>query len=142
MNKYTVTYSLPYRHVVQVGISASSKQAAENKVRKMLDTGTLWDNTPDVPLLFDDFEEQDASEPLQFEAVRVRAFPKKDASVKQHEQDNALRAFVEQLARMETASEYDERTDGDGMSGDDAVDTVSSLIDEARALLHPVNPNA
>lgn len=49
--------------------------------------------------------------------------------------DARLKEFVEMIARMETADEYDERTNGEGMSGDDAVDTVSDLVRRARELL-------
>jgi hypothetical protein len=49
-----------------------------------------------------------------------------------------LATFIKKIARMETASEFDERTD-DGMSGDDAVDTLSTLIEEARQ--YQSNPN-
>jgi hypothetical protein len=44
----------------------------------------------------------------------------------------AMLAVLEQIARMETESEYEDRT-GDGMSGDDAVQTLSDLIHMARA---------
>ena len=43
--------------------------------------------------------------------------------------------FLRTLARMETETEINERTDGDGMSGDDACETLSMLIEQARALL-------
>lgn len=46
-----------------------------------------------------------------------------------------MREFVAMIARMETADEFDERTDGEGMSGDDAVDTVSGLVRKARELI-------
>lgn len=48
--------------------------------------------------------------------------------------DPRVMQFVELIARMETNDEIDERTD-DGMSGDDAVETLSALIHEARELL-------
>lgn len=51
------------------------------------------------------------------------------------ERVSRMQEFVEQIARMETAEEFDERTDGEGMSGDDAVDTVSGLVRKARELL-------
>lgn len=51
--------------------------------------------------------------------------------------DPKIIAFLEQLARMETESEFDERT-GDSMSGDDAVDAISDIIENARALLKQV----
>lgn len=43
--------------------------------------------------------------------------------------------FLQQISRLETESEINERTDDEGMSGDDACETVSSLIDGARGLL-------
>ena len=46
-----------------------------------------------------------------------------------------LVAKLEAIARMETASEFDERTDGEGMSGDDAIETLSNLIEDARATI-------
>jgi len=52
--------------------------------------------------------------------------------------DTERQQFIETIARMETESEYDDRT-GDGMSGDDAVDAVSNLIHQARALLGGVD---
>jgi hypothetical protein len=41
-----------------------------------------------------------------------------------------LLPFIEQIARMKTSEEYD-----DGMSGDDAVECVSGLVRDARALV-------
>jgi hypothetical protein len=49
--------------------------------------------------------------------------------------DQKLRAFVEAIARLETAEEFDERTNDEGMSGDDAVDTISGLVRQAREIL-------
>lgn len=46
-----------------------------------------------------------------------------------------LMEFIKQIARMETASEFDERTDDEGMSGDDAVETLSGLIEASRKLI-------
>lgn len=42
--------------------------------------------------------------------------------------------LLETIARMKTESEINAETDGDGMSGDDAVETISSLIDSARKI--------
>jgi len=47
--------------------------------------------------------------------------------------------FVAMVARLKTESEYDD--EGGCMSGDDAVATLSNLIDQARDLLKP-NPYA
>lgn len=45
----------------------------------------------------------------------------------------ARQDFIDMVARLETADEVEQRT-GECMSGDDAVDTVSSLVDAARRL--------
>lgn len=42
-----------------------------------------------------------------------------------------VRAFVRQIARMTTEEEHGD----EGMSGDDAVETLTSLIEEARELV-------
>ncbi len=46
--------------------------------------------------------------------------------------EDALRAFVEQVARMTT----DQEAGGD-MSGDDAASALSGLIEQARAMVQP-----
>ncbi len=43
-----------------------------------------------------------------------------------------LRDFVQTIANLETEEDINFRTDGDGMSGDDAVETLSGLIRQAR----------
>jgi len=55
--RYVVEYELPYVHTVQVGIEAASPEAAEQRASELFDAGEIWDNTPDVPLLYDDFDE-------------------------------------------------------------------------------------
>lgn len=47
----------------------------------------------------------------------------------------ALRSFVEMIARLETESEAEDDEGFPGMSGDDAVGTLSKLISRARSLL-------
>jgi hypothetical protein len=47
----------------------------------------------------------------------------------------AMVALLRQIARMETAEEYDARTDDEGMCGDDAVEALSGLIKKARKVL-------
>lgn len=42
---------------------------------------------------------------------------------------------LEKIARMETEDEINARTDDEGMSGDDAVETLSSLIRDARKIV-------
>ena len=57
MPKYVVQYTLPYRHVVQVGIEAESTETALDQGQALFDNGKIWDNTDQAPLLFDDYEE-------------------------------------------------------------------------------------
>lgn len=92
MPKFVVEFSLPYRHVVQVGVSAGDADEAREKVRELLDCGEAFDNTAEVPLLKDEFEEDcDSGEVLEFDVLRALAddqiFPPKDASVLVIEQD-------------------------------------------------------
>lgn len=65
--KYIVQYTLPYEHRVMVGIEAASPDEAIAKANELFDQGAIWDDTSEVPLLFDDFEENgDAGVPLEF----------------------------------------------------------------------------
>ena len=57
--RYVVEYELPYVHTVQVGIEAASSEAAEQRASALFDAGEIWDDTPDVPLLYDDFDEDE-----------------------------------------------------------------------------------
>ena len=46
-----------------------------------------------------------------------------------------LLAALAHIAALETADEFDERTNGEGMSGDDAVEALSGVIRIARAAI-------
>jgi hypothetical protein len=83
--KYVIQYTLPYEHRVMVGIEATSRDEAIARASELFDQGDIWDDTPEVPLLFDDFEEQgDAGVPLDFtvEDQVSGDWPEPDASVK------------------------------------------------------------
>jgi hypothetical protein len=43
--------------------------------------------------------------------------------------------FIRMVAELETADEFDDRTGDEGMSGDDAVDSLSNLVRMARELM-------
>lgn len=82
--KYLVQYTLPYEHRVIVGIEEESPEAAIAKAERLFDQAEIWDDTPEVPLLFDDFEENgDAGVPLKYTVEgEVRGdWPEPDASV-------------------------------------------------------------
>lgn len=81
MTRYIVQYRLDYEHRVQVGIEADSPEAAIEQAQAAFDNATLWSDTGQMPLLFDDYEEQDG-QPLIFEVVaEVETWPEPESSV-------------------------------------------------------------
>ena len=94
--KFLVQYNLPYEHVVRVGIEADNRDEAIAKATALFDDGTIWDDTPEVPLLVDDvYEDGDAGVPLEFtiEGRNISKWPEADESVKTIRRRNAaLRA--------------------------------------------------
>lgn len=80
MKLFEVEYRLPYDHLVVVGVKATSSTAAVTKVVTALNEGNIWDNTPDMPLLVDDYGETSAV--LGFKVKEVSAF-KADSSVQE-----------------------------------------------------------
>jgi len=81
MTRYIVQYRLDYVHRVQVGIEAASPEAAIDRAQSAFDNATLWEDTAQLPLLFDDYEEVDG-QPLIFEVVaEVETWPEPESSV-------------------------------------------------------------
>ena len=93
MNLRIVEYTIDYAHRVQVGIQSDSDGEAIAKAQAAFDDGTIWDDTPAMPLLFDDYEEKEG-ETLDFQvAATVDAWPTPDASVLQQRRTaNAMEA--------------------------------------------------
>ncbi len=105
MTRYIVQYVLDYQHRVQVGIHAASPEAATEKAQAAFDTATLWDDTGQMPLLFDDYEETDG-QPLIFEVVaEVETWPEPESSVLHQRRasaaERACRLLVEAYQRGE-----------------------------------------
>ena len=83
--KYIVQYALPYEHRVRVGIEAESRDAAIAKASELFDRGDIWQDSAEVPWLYDDFEESgDAGIPLEFTVEDEVAgdWPEPDVSIK------------------------------------------------------------
>ena len=77
--RYEVSYEVPYTHRVTVGVTARSKEEAIQIASEAFDAATLWENTPDMPLLEDEYYEKDDGSVFGFEAERVETFTE-DAS--------------------------------------------------------------
>ena len=98
MAKYVVTYTLPYEHVVRVGIEADTAQAAQTIAESAFNDGVLWDNTPTMPLLMDEFEETgDAGVPVLFQATPVTEWPVPDNSVLKAQHNKTAHDVARQL---------------------------------------------
>jgi len=88
-SRYVVEYCLDYVHRVQVGFTAKSRDEAIRKAQQAFDNGSIWDDTRQMPLLFDDYEETDGRV-LEFNVVaEVRKWPTPDANVLRLRRDAA-----------------------------------------------------
>lgn len=116
--KYIVQYTLPYRHRVMVGIEAGGRDEAIARANTLFDQGDIWNDTKEVPLLCDDFEEcGDAGIPPEFtiEDVITGDWPEPDHSVREIRRREA--AFQAARLLVEACRRGGER--GGGISRDD-----------------------
>lgn len=56
--RHIIQYTLPYEHKTMVGIEAESREAVIAKAGELFDQGDISQDSAEVPLLYDDFEEQ------------------------------------------------------------------------------------
>jgi hypothetical protein len=99
MKKFLVEYELPYVHLVRVGIQAKSEESAILIANQAFTDCTLWDNTPEMPLLYDDYEETgDSGDVLEFKVVgEYQEWHEPEVCVKIIERDAAARRACEHL---------------------------------------------
>ncbi|MBV2137098.1 MAG: hypothetical protein KUF79_09845 [Candidatus Thiodiazotropha sp. (ex Ctena orbiculata)] len=107
--KYVVQYTLPFEHRVMVGIEANSSEEAIRIAESLFDDGDIWQDTAEVPLLLDDYDET-GDGPLHFTVEQELSdddpWPEPDASVttlrKREAAFRASRLLVEAYRRGET----------------------------------------
>jgi hypothetical protein len=107
MKKYLVEYELPYVHLVRVGIQAEDEGTAIAKADDAFTQGTIWDNAPEMPLLYDDYEETgDSGAVLEFRVVdEFEEWPEPEVCVKIVERDAAARRACEWLIAAHECSD-------------------------------------
>lgn len=87
MIRRIVEYTIDYVHRVQVGILSDSDEDALCQAQAAFDAGTIWDDTPEMPLLFDDFEEKEGETQVFQMVATVDSWPVPDASVRQQRRE-------------------------------------------------------
>lgn len=125
--KHVATYRLNLIHSVSVGVSAPDGRTARAIAEKALSLGTLWDDSPQMPLLYDEYEEdEDAASQWQWEVREVGDFPPADASVTRH----AARGKAFDACRALVAACDGILRDGGAVDGAvfDAVDTAREAL--------------
>jgi hypothetical protein len=106
---FVMEYTLDYQHRVQVGVKAKSPEEAEQKAQQAFDSGTIWDDTAEMPLLFDDYEETEDNV-LAFKSVaEVGKWPTPDASVEQLRRNAIARLACQYLVDEVKASKVSGR---------------------------------
>jgi len=105
MNRYVVEYELPYSHRVQVGVFAKDSESALKQAEAAFDEGTLWEDTQEMPLLYDDYEQDgNAGAALVFRFVdQVVGFPEPDCSVRTIKEERYAWACRQALQKMNIA---------------------------------------
>ena len=99
MSKFIVEYVLPYDHVVRVGVDAKDGASAVALAQEAFSQGTIWDNTAEMPLLYDDYEETgDLGVPVNFKMIEECAtWPEPGVCVKSYVQGQAAKRACEWL---------------------------------------------
>ena len=85
--RFFVSYEIDYVHRVSVGVIAEHPEQARQLAEQAFNNATIWDDTPIMPLLSDEFHEVE-DESLIWECVEVDQWPAADHSIQQLKQDH------------------------------------------------------
>ncbi|OAI12763.1 MULTISPECIES: hypothetical protein [Methylomonas] len=96
---FAVSYTLDYTHRVMVGVLADSPDKALAIAETAFDAGSIWDDTPEMPVLYDAFEEVDG-ETLLWQVEEVDVWPKPDGSVVKLRQEQVAKSICRELAAV------------------------------------------
>ncbi len=108
-----VEYRIDYTHRVQVGVTAESDQEALDTAQAAFDAGAIWDDTSEMPLLYDDYDEVE-DETLTFHVVAtVEAWPEPAVCVLNIRRDAAAREACRLLMLAEALRAGKLGTDGE-----------------------------
>jgi len=80
--KFMVSYEINYVHRVSVGITAADPHLARQLAEQAFSNATIWDNSPAMPLLSDEYHES-GNKSLDWDCVEVEYLPEPDFSVEQ-----------------------------------------------------------
>lgn len=123
-----VEYELDYIHRIQVAVPSVSDQDAIARAEEAFDNATIWDDRPDMPLLYDDYEESEHNM-LEFHVVdtvaSMKDLPPKDASAKVHHQRESARMACSLLL---LACEEAKKAGKDSISLDDLAAACDAAL--------------
>ncbi|OQW65100.1 MAG: hypothetical protein BVN35_22315 [Proteobacteria bacterium ST_bin11] len=102
--RFFVSYEIDYVHRVSVGVIAEHPEQARQLAEQAFNDATIWDDTPNMPLLSDEFHEVEG-ESLMWECVEVEHWPAADHSIQQLKQDHAAIQVCRGLVTAYTAGE-------------------------------------
>lgn len=88
--RFVVSYEIDYVHRVCVGVTATDAIEAQQLAEQAFDNATIWDDTPAMPLLSDEFHEVEG-ETLVWECRAVEKWPEPDHSVRQLKREQAAK---------------------------------------------------
>ena len=134
-----VQYTLPYEHIVIVGIAAESASDATNQAEQLFNDGEIWQDSENVPLLYDDFEEAgDSGATLMFTIEQElgidQNWPQAASCVNEIRFRQTSAQLIGVIAGLTKDGELVNDVEFD-MTNDHAVGTLHRLISEARHII-------